>query len=415
MSRKEVEKMGYKVAVMGYGVVGSGVCEVIRTNAKSLCEKLGQDISVKYVLDIREFPESDPEHDKITADFEKILNDPEISVVAEVMGGATFAYDYTKRLLMAGKSVCTSNKELVSKHGTELLKIAKEKNANYLFEASVGGGIPIIRPLESSLSVNKIKSVSGILNGTTNYILTRMFRDEVSFEDALKEAQQKGYAERDPSADVDGLDTGKKISILASIIKGKKVNFKDVPTEGIRDISVFDTEFAEKLGYSVKLIGCYRHLGDSDIAFVAPMLVDKDYPLYAVSGVFNGIVVRGNMLGTSMFYGRGAGKLPTASAVVSDIVFAAKNSDAEFKAPWKSSDGSDLADVNEVAMKAYVRLQGNNPDLKTVLEKAFGTDINLIVSGDQAAFITQPDTLNNIKSKLNSIDVNVSKILNILE
>ena len=403
-----------KIAIIGFGVVGSGVYEVIRTNASEIECAAGQKIDIKYILDIRDFSDH-PESNLFTNDVNVIADDDEVSIVVETMGGLEPANTFSRLMLSKGKTVITSNKELVANYGDELFKLAEQNGCAYYFEASVGGGIPIIRPLESSLSVNKIKSVSGILNGTTNYILTRMFRDEVSFEDALKEAQQKGYAERDPSADVDGLDTGKKISILASIIKGKKVNFKDVPTEGIRDISVFDTEFAEKLGYSVKLIGCYRHLGDSDIAVVAPMLVDKDYPLYAVSSVFNGIVVRGNMLGTSMFYGRGAGKLPTASAVVSDIVFAAKNSDAEFKAPWKSSDGSDLADVNEVAMKAYVRLQGNNPDLKTVLEKAFGTDINLIVSGDQAAFITQPDTLNNIKSKLNSIDVNVSKILNILE
>ena len=403
-----------KIAIIGFGVVGSGVYEVIRTNASEIECAAGQKIDIKYILDIRDFSDH-PESNLFTNDVNVIADDDEVSIVVETMGGLEPANTFSRLMLSKGKTVITSNKELVANYGDELFKLAEQNGCAYYFEASVGGGIPIIRPLESSLSVNKIKSVSGILNGTTHYILTRMFRDEVSFEDALKEAQQKGYAERDPSADVDGLDTGKKISILASIIKGKKVNFKDVPTEGIRDISVFDTEFAEKLGYSVKLIGCYRHLGDSDIAFVAPMLVDKDYPLYAVSGVFNGIVVRGNMLGTSMFYGRGAGKLPTASAVVSDIVFAAKNSDAEFKAPWKSSDGSDLADVNEVAMKAYVRLQGNNPDLKTVLEKAFGTDINLIVSGDQAAFITQPDTLNNIKSKLDSIDVNVSKILNILE
>lgn len=404
-----------KIAIIGFGVVGSGVYEVIRTNASEIECAVGQKIDIKYILDIRDFSDH-PESNLFTDDVNVIADDDEVSIVVETMGGLEPANTFSRLMLSKGKTVITSNKELVANYGDELFKLAEQNGCAYYFEASVGGGIPIIRPLESSLSVNKIKSVSGILNGTTNYILTRMFRDEVSFEDALKEAQQKGYAERDPSADVDGLDTGKKISILASIIKGKKVNFKDVPTEGIRDISVSDTEFAEKLGYSVKLIGCYRHLGDSDIAFVAPMLVDKDYPLYAVSGVFNGIVVRGNMLGTSMFYGRGAGKLPTASAVVSDIVYAAKNSDSEFKAPWKSSESSGLADINEVAMKAYVRLQTENAsDLKNRLEKAFGADIKLIVSGDKAAFITQPDTLNNIKSKLDSIDVKVSKILNILE
>lgn len=337
MSRKEVEKMGYKVAVMGYGVVGSGVCEVIRTNAKSLCEKLGQDISVKYVLDIREFPESDPEHDKITADFEKILNDPEISVVAEVMGGATFAYDYTKRLLMAGKSVCTSNKELVSKHGTELLKIAKEKNANYLFEASVGGGIPIIRPLYSCLAANEITKITGILNGTTNYILTKMFKEGMNFGDVLKEAQEKGYAEKDPTADVDGIDACRKIAILGSLVFGKYVDASKIKTVGISGITKDDVAYAEKMNSVIKLIGQAQKLDGRVYVSVEPRLVKKGTPLSGIDGVFNGIMVNGNAIGEVVFYGPGAGKLPTASAVVADIIDCLRNLDRHHEYTWSEA------------------------------------------------------------------------------
>ncbi len=314
-----------KVAVMGYGVVGSGVCEVIRTNAKSLADKLGDQVEVKYVLDIKEVDPKDPEASKIVRDFDILLNDPEVSVVAEVMGGATFAYDYTKRLLLAGKHVVTSNKELVATKGTELLAIAKEKNVNYLFEASVGGGIPIIRPLYSCLAANEINRITGILNGTTNYILTKMFREGSDFETALKEAQEKGYAERNPSADVDGIDACRKIAILASLVFGKEVECNKVKTVGITGITATDVAYAEKMNAVIKLIGQAELKDGSVYVSVEPRIIPKGTPLSAIDDVFNGIMVNGNAIGEVVFYGPGAGKLPTASAVVADIIDCLRN------------------------------------------------------------------------------------------
>ncbi len=314
-----------KVAVMGYGVVGSGVCEVIRTNAKSLSEKLGDQVEVKYILDIKEVDPKDPEASKITADFDKILNDPEIVVVAEVMGGATFAYDYTKKLLLAGKHVVTSNKELVATKGTELLQIAKEKNVNYLFEASVGGGIPIIRPLYSCLAANEISRITGILNGTTNYILTKMFREGSDFATALKEAQDKGYAERNPSADVDGIDACRKIAILASLVFGKEIDCNKIKTVGITAITANDVAYAEAMDSVIKLIG-QAELKDGKVyVSVEPRIIRKGTPLASIDDVFNGIMVNGNAIGEVVFYGPGAGKLPTASAVVADIIDCLRN------------------------------------------------------------------------------------------
>ena len=314
-----------KVAVMGYGVVGSGVCEVIRTNAKSLSEKLGDAVEVKYVLDIKEVDVSDPEASKITKDFDTLLNDPEITVVAEVMGGATFAYDYTKKLLLAGKHVVTSNKELVATKGTELLRIAKEHNVNYLFEASVGGGIPIIRPLYSCLAANEITRITGILNGTTNYILTKMFREGSDFEAALKEAQEKGYAERNPSADVDGIDACRKIAILASLVFGKEVECDKVKTVGITGITASDVAYAEKMDSVIKLIGQAELKDEKVYVSVEPRIIKKGTPLASIDDVFNGIMVNGNAIGEVVFYGPGAGKLPTASAVVADIIDCLRN------------------------------------------------------------------------------------------
>ncbi|MBP3447830.1 MAG: homoserine dehydrogenase [Clostridia bacterium] len=313
------------VAVMGYGVVGSGVCEVIRTNRKSLSEKLGDQVKVKYVLDIKEVAPDDPEASQIIRDFDILLNDPEISVVAEVMGGATFAYDYTKKLLMAGKHVVTSNKELVATKGTELLQIAKEKNVNYLFEASVGGGIPIIRPLYSCLAANEINRITGILNGTTNYILTKMFREGSDFETALREAQEKGYAERNPSADVDGIDACRKIAILASLVFGKEVDCAKVKTVGITNITSSDVAYAEKMNSVIKLIGQAELKNQTVYVSVEPRIIPKGTPLASIDDVFNGIMVNGNAIGEVVFYGPGAGKLPTASAVVADIIDCLRN------------------------------------------------------------------------------------------
>lgn len=335
-----------KVAVLGYGVVGSGVCEVIRTNAKSLEEKLGDSVEVKYVLDIKEVNPNDPEAAKITKDFSAILNDPEISVVAEVMGGATFAYDYTKQLLMAGKHVVTSNKELVATKGTELLSIAKEKNVNYLFEASVGGGIPIIRPLYSCLAANEINRITGILNGTTNYILTKMFREGSDFATALSEAQEKGYAERNPSADVDGIDACRKIAILASLVFGKEVECDKVKTVGITGITATDVSYADKMGSVIKLIGQAELKDQKVYVSVEPRIIKKGTPLASIDDVFNGIMVNGNAIGEVVFYGPGAGKLPTASAVVADIIDCLRN-DRNREYFWTKAESDFVAESTE--------------------------------------------------------------------
>lgn len=312
-----------KAAVMGYGTVGSGVVEVLKRNKEVVAKNTGEELEVKYVLDLRDFP-GDPVQELITHDFNDILNDEEVCVVAEVMGGINPAYTFTKQCLLAGKSVCTSNKALVEKHGAELLAIAKENNVNYLFEASVGGGIPIIRPLHTCLTADVIQEISGILNGTTNYMLSKMTLEGADYEEVLKDAQEKGYAERNPEADVEGHDAGRKIAILTSLISGKKVDFEDLYCEGITKISPVDIEYAKKLGMAIKLLATSKKIGDTYSIMVAPKMLGGSHPLYSVNDVFNAIFVKGNMLGDSMFYGSGAGKLPTASAVAADMVEAAK-------------------------------------------------------------------------------------------
>ena len=339
--------MAKMVAVLGYGVVGSGVCEVIRTNAAKISEKAGDDVVVKYILDIKEVDKNDPECSKITSDFKLILNDPEISVVAEVMGGATFAYDYTKALLMAGKNVVTSNKELVAKHGTELLAIAKEHKINYLFEASVGGGIPIIRPLYSCLVANEITKITGILNGTTNYILTKMFKEGCDFNTVLLEAQAKGYAEKDPTADVEGYDACRKIAILGSLVFGKRVDYNLIKTKGITDITAKDVLYAEKLNSVIKLIGQAEIKDGIVYATCEPRIVEKGTPLASIDDVFNGIMVNGNAIGEVVFYGPGAGKLPTASAVVADIIDSLRNIDRNRAFDWTEAEDGFVADRSE--------------------------------------------------------------------
>lgn len=308
-----------QVAVLGYGTVGSGVVEVLETNWESIAKKAGEEIKIKYVLDLRDFP-GQPVEKVLVHDYEVIVNDPEVQIVVEVMGGVEPAFTFTKRALEAGKCVCTSNKELVARHGLELLELAKEKQVNYMFEASCGGGIPIIRPLSSSLTADEIDEISGILNGTTNYILTEMAEKYADFNKVLKEAQDKGYAERNPEADVEGHDACRKIAILSSLAYGSHVNYEKIYTEGITKITVEDMKYAAAMGKSVKLLATSKREGDKFSAMVCPVLVGRDNPLYSVSGVFNAIFVHGNMLGDAMFYGSGAGKLPTASAVVADVV-----------------------------------------------------------------------------------------------
>lgn len=308
-----------KIAILGFGVVGSGVAEVLTENKPSIEKKLGDTVEIKYILDLRDFPDS-PFADKIVHDFNIILNDPEICLVAEMMGGSHPAYDFSKACIEAGKSVVTSNKEVVARFGTELLSLAAQNGVRYMFEASVGGGIPIIRPLLNDLVSNRITSVDGILNGTTNYILTQMSEFGADFSDALKDAQVKGYAEANPSADVDGLDAARKIVILAAIAFGKCISPEDILVEGITAITTEDFEIARSLGYTIKLIGHAEMIGDKTLAMVSPRFIPFSNPLAHISDVYNGILVGANMLDKVLFYGKGAGKLPTASAVVADIM-----------------------------------------------------------------------------------------------
>lgn len=308
------------IAVLGYGTVGSGVVELLDKNRDTIKKNVGEEINVKYILDIRDF-ENDKYQEKIIKDFNTIINDREISIVAEVIGGATVAYEYTKRLLQSGVNVVTSNKELVATKGAELLKIARDKNVKYLFEASVGGGIPIIHPLLQCLEANNINEIIGIMNGTTNYILTKMKNDNISFDVALKQAQEFGYAERNPDADIKGFDTCRKICILSSLAYEEEIDPDNISVKGIEDLTLEDVKKAEEQGYVVKLVGFSRRTNEGSIEiFVAPCAIEKNNPLANVNDVYNAILVNGDMVGNVMFYGKGAGKFPTASAVCSDII-----------------------------------------------------------------------------------------------
>ena len=347
-----------KIALMGFGVVGSGVGEIVSKSQESLKKRCGEEIEIAKILDLRDFPDSN--FKCFTKDFNDILNDDEIGVVCEVMGGTKPAYEFTKQLLLAGKHVVTSNKELVAKHGTELLKIADEKNVNYMFEASVGGGIPIIRPLYSSLTSNELTDVIGILNGTTNYILTQMIKMGASFEEALRGAQEKGYAEKDPTADVEGFDTCRKIAILASLAFGKYVNSEDIQTEGITKITLEDVEYASKLNSVVKLVGMTKRTDDGVFARVCPVMLEKDHPLSGIDDVFNGILVKGDALGEVMFYGKGAGSLPTASAVVSDVIDVIKHKNGHVMLGWSESEDGYLKDGALQSFRYYVRVKGSD-------------------------------------------------------
>ncbi len=390
--------MMINIAVLGYGTIGSGVVEVLNTNGDSIRKRAGDKINIKYVLDLKEFP-GDPIMDILVHDVNIILNDPDIKIVVEVMGGINPAYTFVKEALLKGKSVVTSNKELVAKHGAELLNIAKERELNFLFEASVGGGIPIIRPLNNSLTADEIVEITGILNGTTNYILTKMSDEGVSFDEALKDAQALGYAERDPSADVEGHDACRKIAILSSLAYGMQVDFEDIYTEGITNITDVDIKYAKALNASIKLFASSIREDDENIyAMVAPMMIRANHPLYSVSDVFNGIYVRGNVIGDVMFYGSGAGKLPTASAVVADVVDAAKHLNKNIWTIW-SSKKLELVDIGSVKHRFFIRL---NKDKETLahIKELFGEDIELVqVVEDELAFITPLITENDMKDK----------------
>ena len=393
-----------QIAVLGYGTVGSGVVEVINTNQEIVNKNAGEEINIKYVLDLRDFP-GDPVQEKIVHDYEVIINDPEIKVVVEVMGGTNPAYSFVKRALESGKSVCTSNKELVAKHGTELLAIAREKNVNFLFEASCGGGIPIIRPLHTSLTADDIDEISGILNGTTNYILSKMADDGADFDVVLKDAQEKGYAERNPAADVEGWDACRKIAILSSVATGKFVDFEDVYTEGITEITATDIKYAKAWGASVKLLATSRKTADGIYAMVSPVMIDRKHPLYSVNDVFNAIFVHGNVLGDAMFYGSGAGKLPTASAVVSDVVDAVKHLDGNVVPGW-TSEKLELIPVGNVESRFFVRMKGSCAEKLAKAEEVFGAvDAKELADVEgEFGFITEKMTETEYHEKAEKLD-----------
>ncbi len=377
-----------KVAVLGYGTVGSGVVEVLNTNKDLIKERALEEISIRYVLDLKEFPGT-PVEKLIVHDFEQIVNDEEVDVVVEVMGGIEPANTFVRRSLEAGKSVVTSNKALVAKHGAELLKTAKEHQVNFLFEASVGGGIPIIRSLNNALTGDEIEEITGILNGTTNYMMTKMFYDGADYNEVLKEAQDNGYAERNPEADVEGYDACRKIAILSSIISGKYVDFEEIYTEGITRMTVRDILYAKKMGMTIKLLASAKREDDCVSAIVAPFLLLPSHPLYNIDGVFNSVFVKGNMLGDAMFYGSGAGKLPTASAVVGDIVDVVKNKGRNVMASW-TEEKLELKSKGDTKRKFFVRMSGDKEELLSKVEAAFGpvTVITLKDVTDEFGFVT---------------------------
>ena len=353
-----------KVAILGYGTVGSGVFEIINENKELITANAGEEIDVKYVLDLREFP-GDPCESVLVHDYNVILNDPEVEVVIEVMGGLKPAYDFVKSALLAKKSVCTSNKELVAKYGAELIKIAQSNNRNFLFEAAVGGGIPIIRPMNMHITADKICEITGILNGTTNYILTKMDKEGADFDSTLKKAQELGYAERNPEADIEGYDAVRKIAILASLANGKTVNFEEIYTEGISKITAEDFKYAKKMGRSIKLLGKCKNEDTGIVCSVAPRLLAPDHPLYNVSGVTNGILVRGNMVGDLVFIGSGAGKLPTASAVVSDVVDSVRHLNVSTTVMWKE-EKLEVEDFSKSKKKFFVRTTKSQEEVEAV-------------------------------------------------
>ena len=390
------------VAILGYGTVGSGVFEVLNENKESISRRAGQELHVKYVLDLRDFP-GQPVEKVLVHDYEQIVSDPEVDIVVEVMGGVEPAYTFVKKALLAGKNVCTSNKALVAKHGRELMDIAKEKSINFLFEASCGGGIPIIRPLNSSLTADEIDEITGILNGTTNYILTEMAEKGSDFADVLKEAQDLGYAERNPEADVEGYDACRKIAILSSLAFGRQVDYEDIYTEGISKITATDIKYAKAMGQMIKLLAVSRKVDGSFYAMVSPVLVGPSDPLYSVNGVFNAIFVHGNVLGDAMFYGSGAGKLPTASAVVADVVDEARHLNRSIMAFW-SSKKLELTDISNSSRKFFVRVKGTPETELAKVQEVFGNVQPVIVADvdGEFGFVTEEMTEAEYKAKAES-------------
>lgn len=418
MNNKYSERLGtdmVSVAIMGHGVVGSGVAEILTTHKKKLFASLGEEIYVKHILDLREFPDS-PLADRFTKNFDDIINDREVRVVVEVMGGLKPAYEYVKKCLLSGKSVVTSNKELVAAHGAELLAIAKEENVNFLFEASVGGGIPIIRPMSQCLVANIVYEVAGILNGTTNFILTKMIEDGMQFEDALKLAQDLGFAERNPAADIEGHDACRKICILASLAFGKHVYPEFVHTEGITKITLDDVKYAEAYDSVIKLIGKVKRLDDGRIdIIVAPMFVPNKSQLANIDNEFNGIMVRGDCTGDVVFYGKGAGKLPTASAVVADVVDCCKHLKTRKYLFWTDGDGKNIIPMEESVNAMYVRVKGDDVIAKAT--KAFGdvTEINRESDPQgETAFVTKQMPYGEFADKLENFKANDAEVLSFI-
>ena len=396
-----------KTAIMGFGTVGSGVYDIITDNSGRVGASAGEAVEVKYILDIRDFPDH-PKQELFTKNFDDILNDDEVTVVAEVMGGLHPAYEFTKSLLENGKSVVTSNKELVATYGTELLAIAREKNVNYFFEASVGGGIPIIRPIHQCLTANNIVKIAGILNGTTNYILNEMITKGKAFEDALADAQKKGFAERNPAADVEGHDACRKIAILASLASREFVDYNDIPTEGITGITLDDVNYASKLGKVIKLIGYAHFLENGKVySIVAPMFIDKRNPLSGVDGVMNAIKILGDSVGDVMFYGAGAGKLPTASAVVADVIDAVKHKERSKKIFWEKPEKDITASQDDEKFAYFIRTGDSAEKVCEIFGSVRFADDAV---KNESAFVTEPFTASEIDERISKLSSVISRI-----
>ena len=374
----------FNVAILGYGTVGSGVFKVIKQNAEVLKKFSGKDINVKYVLDLRDFP-GDPVEEVLVHDINAILEDKDVKCVVEVMGGVEPANTFVRKAIESGKSVCTSNKELVAKHGAEILALAKKNNVSFLFEASVGGGIPVIRAINESLTADNFDSIAGILNGTTNYILTKMRNEGLAFDVVLKTAQEKGYAERNPEADVEGYDACRKIAILSSLICGKQVDYEDISTEGISRITKEDIDYSIKVGMPIKLLGLMKKDGGEVYSMVAPFMLGEEHSLRDVNGVYNAITLHGDMLGNVMLYGKGAGSLPTASAVVSDVVEIAKNNSENIDIVW-DSEKVKLGDASAFKARYFVRLAA--ADAEDKVKELFGEVSFVEALSGETVFVT---------------------------
>ena len=373
-----------KVAIMGYGTIGSGVATVLDTNKEIIAERIGEPLELKYILDLRDFP-GDPHEKQLCKDYKKIAEDKEVKIVVETMGGVEPAFTFVKAMLEAGKSVTTSNKALVADKGAELIQIARDHKTNFTFEAAVGGGIPIIRVLTACLTGDVVEEIAGIINGTTNFMLTKMEKEGSDYAEVLAEAQALGYAEKDPTADVEGFDACRKIAILTSIITGKRVDFEEIPTEGISKLTTTDFKYAKAMGRRIKLLARSIKSGDTYTCRVAPFLLPADHTLYHVSDVMNAVYVRGNMLGDSMYYGAGAGSLPTASAVVGDMVFLARNVSRSYPVGWEATK-LELADSSEQSYRFFVRTKAPEAVIERNFEEIEYVDISM---DNEVGFITK--------------------------